>query len=233
MRPRTAQDTATVAATSVRSITVMFTKLFRAITQRASGLRLAMLGLMALAAASLAAAGAATPVRPAQRSNAHRNGPRNQVAIALSKPGAAVHAHAVLWKQALGAWRAAHPAPSTSAAAPASTPAAAPTSTTTTTSPPPPPPAATLAESAPPPVTDATSTTTSDWACIRLHESGDRWNTPAVPGGAYGFLESTWLSLGYSGWPYEASPAVQSHAALYLYNELGWQPWSTRFVCGL
>ena len=87
---------------------------------------------------------------------------------------------------------------------------------------------------APAPVlTDATSTTTPDWACIRLHESGDRFNSPTAPGGAYGFLEGTWLSLGYSGWPNEAAPAVQSQAALFLYNELGWQPWSTRFVCGL
>jgi hypothetical protein len=84
-----------------------------------------------------------------------------------------------------------------------------------------------------PVLTDATSTTTPDWACIRLHESGDRFNSPTAPGGAYGFLEGTWLSLGYSGWPYEAPPAVQSQAALFLYNELGWQPWSTRFVCGL
>jgi Transglycosylase-like domain len=92
---------------------------------------------------------------------------------------------------------------------------------------PPPPPA-------PAPVlTDATSTTTADWACIRVHESGDRFNSPTAPGGAYGFLEMTWLSLGYSGWPYEAAPAVQSEAALFLYNELGWQPWSTRIVCGL
>ena len=85
----------------------------------------------------------------------------------------------------------------------------------------------------PPMLTDSNSTTTPDWACIRLHESGDLYNSPAVPGGAYGFLEITWLSLGYSGWPYQASAGVQSRAALFLYNELGWQPWSTRFVCGL
>ncbi|MGH8988215.1 MAG: hypothetical protein ACRDXC_06410 [Acidimicrobiales bacterium] len=85
----------------------------------------------------------------------------------------------------------------------------------------------------PPPVTDSTSTTTPDWACIRQYESGDQYNSPTVPGGAYGFLEMTWLSLGYSGWPYQASPWVQSRAALFLHNELGWQPWGTRFVCGL
>lgn len=94
-----------------------------------------------------------------------------------------------------------------------------------TQSPPPP--------SPPPVLTDSNSTTTPDWACIRLHESGDQYNSPTVPGGAYGFLEMTWLSLGYSGWPYQASAAVQSRAALFLYNELGWQPWSTRYVCGL
>ncbi len=81
--------------------------------------------------------------------------------------------------------------------------------------------------------TDSNSTTTPDWACIRLHESGDQYNSPTAPGGAYGFLEITWLSLGYSGWPYQASAGVQSRAALFLYNEFGWQPWSTRFVCGL
>lgn len=80
---------------------------------------------------------------------------------------------------------------------------------------------------------DSNSTATSDWACIRLHESGDQYNSPTAPGGAYGFLEITWLSLGYSGWPYQASAGVQSRAALFLYNEFGWQPWSTRFVCGL
>lgn len=90
---------------------------------------------------------------------------------------------------------------------------------------PPPPPA--------PVLTDWNSTTTPDWACIRVHESGDRFNSPTAPGGAYGFLEGTWLSLGYSGWPYEAPPSVQDRAVLFLYNELGWQPWSTRFVCGL
>jgi len=91
--------------------------------------------------------------------------------------------------------------------------------------PPPPPPAIVL--------NDWNSTTTPDWACIRLHESGDRYNSPTAPGGAYGFLEGTWLSLGYTGWPYQAPAWVQDQAVLFLHAELGWQPWSTRFVCGL
>ncbi len=96
-------------------------------------------------------------------------------------------------------------------------------------------PALMRARPAPPPpvLTDSNSTTTPDWACIRQHESDDEYNSPTVPGGAYGFLESTWVAIGYSGWPYQASPQIQSQAALFLYNELGWQPWSTRFVCGL
>ena len=90
---------------------------------------------------------------------------------------------------------------------------------------PPPPP--------PPPPTDATSTATTDWQCIRVHESGDEYNDPSRPSGAYGILASTWRSFGYSGWPYEAAPAVQDALALRLYAEYGWQPWSTRYVCGL
>ena len=128
-------------------------------------------------------------------------------------PGASpiVAAHDATMARVVHAWRAVHPAP------PVPPPP-----------PPPPPPAP-----APAVLTDATTTTTPDWACIRTHESGNRFNTPSAPGGAYGFLESTWLSLGYSGWPYQAAPAVQDKAVLFLFNELGWQPWSTRFVCGL
>jgi hypothetical protein len=83
------------------------------------------------------------------------------------------------------------------------------------------------------PMTDATSTGTADWACIRLHESGDRYNTPTAPSGAYGILQSTWLALGYSGWPFQASATVQDQAALRLFGMYGWTPWSTKTVCGL
>jgi hypothetical protein len=150
-----------------------------------------------------------TALSAVHRREAHRQVRKDLMSAAAFARAAAVAAHTLQMARAVDAWRAAHPAP-------APVPPAAPHST-------------------PEPVvmSDATSTTTSDWACIRMHESGDRYNTPAAPGGAYGFLESTWLSLGYSGWPYEAPPAVQDNAVLYLYNELGWQPWSTRFVCGL
>ena len=83
------------------------------------------------------------------------------------------------------------------------------------------------------PVSDATSTATGDWACIRVRESGDRYNDPSAPSGAYGIISVTWHSYGYSGWPYEASPATQDALALKLYNRYGWQPWSSRNACGL
>lgn len=91
--------------------------------------------------------------------------------------------------------------------------------------------------------TDATSTTTPNWACIRAQESGDNYseNTGNGYSGAYQFLPSTWneavSAAGFpqyaNGWAFEAPPAVQNAAALWLYNRDGWQPWSTRYVCGL
>ena len=86
---------------------------------------------------------------------------------------------------------------------------------------------------APPPPTDATSTDTADWQCIRIEESGDTYNSPTKPSGAYGILDSTWLSNGFYGWPYQAAPVLQDDLALKLYNEFGWAPWSSRYACGL
>jgi hypothetical protein len=87
---------------------------------------------------------------------------------------------------------------------------------------------------APPVVqTDANSPYTRDWMCIRIHESGNQYNDPAEPSGAYGILYSTWHAFGYSGWPYQAAPVVQDHLALVLYSLYGFHPWSSRFACGL
>jgi hypothetical protein len=213
MRTRIAQDADGASTASDHTRTRRILGSARAALGRALGMR--RRGLVApaiagggalIAAAVLAAAG----VGPTTAGAEHRiQGAHHRHAATLMSHELAVRARVLMDMRWLTAWKAAHPV-----AAPAPVP-------------PPPPPA--------PPVviTDATSTTTADWACIRLHESGDRFNSPTAPGGAYGFLEETWLSLGYSGWPYEASPWVQSQAALFLYNELGWQPWSTRFVCGL
>jgi Transglycosylase-like domain len=80
--------------------------------------------------------------------------------------------------------------------------------------------------------TDATSTNTQDWACIRTHESGDNYSEGG--GGAYQFALGTWEGLTGLGTPAEDSPpAVQDAAALKLYAQRGWEPWTTRYVCGL
>jgi hypothetical protein len=79
---------------------------------------------------------------------------------------------------------------------------------------------------------DATSTGTADWACIRQHESGDDYSIGN--GGAYQFELGTWTSLTGLPSPAEDYPAaVQDAAALKLYSERGWEPWTTRYVCGL
>jgi hypothetical protein len=96
-----------------------------------------------------------------------------------------------------------------------------------------PPPAPPPVPTPPPPPIDATSTATADWRCIRVHESGDEYNDPSRPSGAYGIIQVTWRSNGFSGWPYEAAAAFQDALALKLYNEYGWHPWSSRFACGL
>ena len=98
----------------------------------------------------------------------------------------------------------------------------------------PPAPAATPAAATTPAggVSDASSTNTPDWACIRQHESND--NYAEGNGGAYQFEFGTWTAL--TGLPSPAEdypPAVQDAAALKLFSQRGWEPWSTRYVCGL
>lgn len=53
-------------------------------------------------------------------------------------------------------------------------------------------------------------------------------NPDSGAGGAYQFLPSTWTSLGYSGAPQDAPPAVQDEAAARYYAMAGSSPW----VCG-
>jgi hypothetical protein len=80
--------------------------------------------------------------------------------------------------------------------------------------------------------TDATTTNTADWACIRQHESNDIY--AEGNGGAYQFEFSTWNAL--TGLPSPAEdypPAVQDAAALKLFAQRGWEPWTTRYDCGL
>ncbi|HWF16846.1 MAG TPA: transglycosylase family protein [Acidimicrobiales bacterium] len=79
---------------------------------------------------------------------------------------------------------------------------------------------------------DATSTNTPDWACIRQHESGG--NYAEGGGGAYQFELGTWEGLtGFSAPAEDSAPGVQDAAALRLFSERGWEPWTTRYACGL
>jgi hypothetical protein len=79
---------------------------------------------------------------------------------------------------------------------------------------------------------DSTSTNTPDWACIRQHESGG--NYAEGGGGAYQFELGTWEGLtGLSTPAQDSPPSVQDAAALRLFGERGWAPWTTRYVCGL
>ncbi len=93
-------------------------------------------------------------------------------------------------------------------------------------------PAVPLATTALAGASDATSTNTADWACIRQHESGGNYSVGN--GGAYQFEFGTWTAL--TGLPSPAEdypPAVQDAAALKLYAQRGWEPWTTRYLCGL
>jgi hypothetical protein len=79
---------------------------------------------------------------------------------------------------------------------------------------------------------DATSTSTADWACIRQHESSG--NYAVGNGGAYQFELGTWRGLtGLSSPAQDYPAAVQDAAALKLYSQRGWEPWTTRYICGL
>ena len=81
-------------------------------------------------------------------------------------------------------------------------------------------------------VSDATSTNTPDWACIRQHESSGNYADGG--GGAYQFGNGTWTSVTGLPGPAQSYPAAtQDSAALRLFAERGWEPWTTRYVCGL
>jgi hypothetical protein len=58
-------------------------------------------------------------------------------------------------------------------------------------------------------------------------ESGGNYSINTGNGyyGAYQFSLATWQSLGYEGYPHEASPAVQDQAAAELQAQSGWGQW--------
>ncbi|MGH9222377.1 MAG: transglycosylase family protein [Acidimicrobiales bacterium] len=69
--------------------------------------------------------------------------------------------------------------------------------------------------------------TNAQLAALRMCESTDNYSANTGNGyyGAYQFSPITWWWLGYTGYPHQASPAVQDEAARYLYSIFGWTPW--------
>lgn len=75
----------------------------------------------------------------------------------------------------------------------------------------------------------AASAASSDanWDRLAACESGGRWNINSGNGyfGGLQFNLATWRSVGMSGYPHEASRAVQIAAANRLHDARGFQPW--------
>ena len=69
--------------------------------------------------------------------------------------------------------------------------------------------------------------TAANFAALRQCESSGRYTINTGNGyyGAYQFSPLTWWSLGYHGYPNQASPATQDQAAYRLYSIAGWAPW--------
>jgi hypothetical protein len=65
------------------------------------------------------------------------------------------------------------------------------------------------------------------WLALRECESGDDYQTDTGNGyyGAYQFALPTWESLGFTGLPSQAPPAVQNEAARMLQARSGWGQW--------
>jgi hypothetical protein len=122
---------------------------------------------------------------------------------------------------------------------PTTTVAPAPPTTPPPTTPAPdpaPPPPTTPPQPTPPAPSQASGGSNAGvWACIREKESGGDYTANTGNGyyGAYQFLESTWLSVGGTGYPNEAPPAVQDALAQVLQQRSGWGQWSTARLCGV
>jgi len=73
----------------------------------------------------------------------------------------------------------------------------------------------------------AIAATADEFAALRMCESGGNYQTNTGNGyyGAYQFSLATWQSLGYTGYPHQASPATQDEAARRLQARSGWGQW--------
>ena len=83
-----------------------------------------------------------------------------------------------------------------------------------------------LEDRGPAPVAEGVPTN-GQLAALRMCESNDNYGINTGNGyyGAYQFSPVTWRWLGYTGYPHQASPAVQDEAARALYAVSGWSPW--------
>ncbi|MCL5948588.1 MAG: transglycosylase family protein [Actinobacteria bacterium] len=81
--------------------------------------------------------------------------------------------------------------------------------------------------SQPPPATEPAPPAGGAWAALRQCESGGNYSADTGNGyyGAYQFTLSTWYSLGETGLPSQAPPAVQDAAAKALQSRAGWGQW--------
>jgi hypothetical protein len=72
-----------------------------------------------------------------------------------------------------------------------------------------------------------TNQLSEDFARLRGCEASGIYDLNTGNGyyGAYQFSESTWLGIGETGLPSDASPATQDAAAYRLYEQSGWGSW--------
>jgi len=68
------------------------------------------------------------------------------------------------------------------------------------------------------------------WTCIRQRESSGNYRSDG--GGAYQFRQDTWESVGGTGRPQDADPAIQDAKAMQLQQRSGWSQWTTARHCG-
>jgi len=75
----------------------------------------------------------------------------------------------------------------------------------------------------------------STWDCIKEKESGGNYAETSNPTyrGAYQMGYDEWAAMGGTGDPAAAPPAEQDMRAQMLQAQRGWQPWSTRGMCGV
>lgn len=77
------------------------------------------------------------------------------------------------------------------------------------------------------------------WFCIVDRETGGTWNPLLEPYDVNGYrsrglfqINDQWHAWRWNGKDWR-DPAVQARVAIDIWREFGFQPWSTRWLCGL